>query len=48
MHMVIDYYRRCCMIQVKQGTDDHPIIQYAHGLYHELGVHDLTVQTEYA
>ncbi|KAK6149223.1 hypothetical protein DH2020_016748 [Rehmannia glutinosa] len=28
-------------LQVKQGTDDQPILQYVHGLYHDLGVQDL-------
>ncbi|KAL7138608.1 hypothetical protein ABFS83_10G175100 [Erythranthe nasuta] len=35
-------------LQVKSGMDDQPILQYVHGVYHELGVQDLTVQTEYA
>ncbi|KAI3471530.1 hypothetical protein Pfo_028180 [Paulownia fortunei] len=35
-------------LQVKQGMDDQPILQYVHGLYHDLGVQDLTVQTDYA
>ncbi|KAK4413047.1 Metal tolerance protein C2 [Sesamum alatum] len=34
-------------LQVKQGMDDYPILQYIHGLYHDLGVQDLTVQTDY-
>ncbi|KAG8371845.1 hypothetical protein BUALT_Bualt12G0005400 [Buddleja alternifolia] len=34
-------------LQVKQGMDDHPILQYVHGLYHDLGVQELTVQTDY-
>ncbi|KAF8396049.1 hypothetical protein HHK36_017661 [Tetracentron sinense] len=34
-------------LQVKKGADDHPILQYVHGLYHDLGVQDLTVQTDY-
>ncbi|KAL5545455.1 hypothetical protein UlMin_005142 [Ulmus minor] len=33
-------------IQVKEGIDDRPILQYVHGLYHELGIQDLTVQTD--
>lgn len=33
-------------IQVKKGVDDRPILQYVHGLYHELGIHDLTVQVD--
>lgn len=36
------------MLQVKQGMDDNPILQYVHGLYHDLGVQDLTLQTDYA
>ncbi|KAL0383769.1 UNVERIFIED_CONTAM: Metal tolerance protein C2 [Sesamum calycinum] len=34
-------------LQVKQGMDDYPILQYVHGMYHDLGVQDLTVQTDY-
>uniref|UniRef100_A0A803QP18 Cation efflux protein transmembrane domain-containing protein n=1 Tax=Cannabis sativa TaxID=3483 RepID=A0A803QP18_CANSA len=33
-------------IQVKKGTDDRSVLQYVHGLYHELGIQDLTVQTD--
>ncbi|KAG6427022.1 hypothetical protein SASPL_111261 [Salvia splendens] len=33
-------------LQVKEGVDDRPILQYVHGLYHDLGVQDLTVQIE--
>ncbi|XP_057983058.1 metal tolerance protein C2 [Malania oleifera] len=35
-------------LQVKKGIDDRLILQYVHGLYHDLGVQDLTVQTDYA
>lgn len=35
-------------LQVKKGMDDRPLLQYVHGLYHELGVQDLTVQTDCA
>ncbi|PIM98225.1 hypothetical protein CDL12_29297 [Handroanthus impetiginosus] len=35
-------------LRVKQGADDRPILQYVHGLYHDLGIQDLTVQIEYA
>ncbi|KAL6522389.1 Metal tolerance protein C2 [Orobanche minor] len=35
-------------LQVKQGTDDLPILQCVHGLYHDIGIQDLTVQTDYA
>ncbi|XAR68602.1 hypothetical protein NMG60_11003787 [Bertholletia excelsa] len=35
-------------LQVKKGMDDHPVLQFVHGLYHDLGVQDLTVQTDYA
>lgn len=34
-------------LQVKEGVDDRPILQWVHGLYHDLGVQDLTVQTNY-
>ncbi|KAB2608087.1 metal tolerance protein C2 [Pyrus ussuriensis x Pyrus communis] len=33
-------------IQVKKGIDDRPILQYVHGLYHDLGIQDLTVQAD--
>ncbi|TYH32039.1 hypothetical protein ES288_A01G219700v1 [Gossypium darwinii] len=35
-------------LQVKKEMDDRRILEYAHNLYHELGMHDLTVQTDYA
>ncbi|KAH9625523.1 hypothetical protein KSS87_012124 [Heliosperma pusillum] len=31
-------------LQVKSGIDDKPVLHYVHGLYHELGVQDLTVE----
>ncbi|XP_050230378.1 metal tolerance protein C2 [Mercurialis annua] len=34
-------------LQVKEGVDDRPILQFVHGLYHDLGVQDLIVQTDY-
>ncbi|KAL1312312.1 hypothetical protein HN51_038935 [Arachis hypogaea] len=34
-------------IQVKKGIDDRPILEFVHGLYHDLGVQDLTVQTDH-
>lgn len=34
--------------QVKKGVDDRPILEFVHGLYHELGVQDLTVQADEA
>ncbi|KAG5555524.1 hypothetical protein RHGRI_006239 [Rhododendron griersonianum] len=37
-----------CLRQVKTGMADRPILQYVHGLYHDLGVQQLTVQTDYA
>ncbi|XP_026428022.1 metal tolerance protein C2-like [Papaver somniferum] len=33
-------------IQVKKGADDHPVLQYIHGLYHDIGINDLTIQTD--
>ncbi|KAK4281810.1 hypothetical protein QN277_013261 [Acacia crassicarpa] len=33
-------------IQVKKGVDDRPLLGLVHGLYHDLGVQDLTVQTD--
>ncbi|XP_077219874.1 cation efflux family protein [Tasmannia lanceolata] len=35
------------VIQVKKGADDHPVLQHVHGLYHDLGIQDLTVQTDF-
>ncbi|CAN4096687.1 unnamed protein product [Withania somnifera] len=34
-------------LQVKEGVDDRPILQYVHDLYHELGIQDLAVQIDY-
>lgn len=34
-------------LQVKAGMDDGRVLQYVHGLYSDLGVHDLTMQTDY-
>ncbi|KAK2965543.1 hypothetical protein RJ640_016685 [Escallonia rubra] len=33
-------------LQVKEGVDDRHILEYAHHLYHDLGVQGLTVQTD--
>lgn len=33
-------------LQVKDGIDDCPILQYVHDLYHDLGVKELTVQAD--
>ncbi|KAF3442649.1 hypothetical protein FNV43_RR16565 [Rhamnella rubrinervis] len=33
-------------LQVKKGMDDRSIFQFVHGLYHELGIQDLTVQVD--
>ncbi|XP_068308256.1 metal tolerance protein C2 [Pyrus communis] len=33
-------------VQVKKGIDDRPTLQYVHGLYHDLGIQDLTVQAD--
>ncbi|CAI9101017.1 OLC1v1038235C2 [Oldenlandia corymbosa var. corymbosa] len=33
-------------LKVKKGIDDHPILQYVHNLYNDLGVQDLTVQVD--
>ncbi|KAF2289500.1 hypothetical protein GH714_036681 [Hevea brasiliensis] len=32
-------------VQVKKGMDDRPTLQFLHGLYHDMGIQDLTVQT---
>ncbi|XP_010672644.2 metal tolerance protein C2 [Beta vulgaris subsp. vulgaris] len=34
-------------LQLKAGADDRSIRQFVHGLYHDLGVQDLTLQTDY-
>ncbi|CAK9169963.1 unnamed protein product [Ilex paraguariensis] len=36
------------MLQVKDRMDDCQLLQYVHDLHHDLGVQDLTVQTDYA
>ncbi|KAL4606881.1 hypothetical protein ACB092_09G135700 [Castanea dentata] len=33
-------------IQVKKEMDDRAILQFVHGLYHDLGIQELTVQTD--
>ncbi|OEL21788.1 Metal tolerance protein C2 [Dichanthelium oligosanthes] len=33
-------------IRVKSGTDDRAVLEYAHGLYQDLGIQDLTIQTD--
>ncbi|CAL1372380.1 unnamed protein product [Linum trigynum] len=33
-------------LQVKGGADDRQVLEFVHGLYHDLGVLDLTVQTD--
>ncbi|CAN6273824.1 unnamed protein product [Urochloa humidicola] len=33
-------------IRVKSGADDQAVLEYAHGLYQDLGIQDLTVQTD--
>ncbi|XVE96114.1 hypothetical protein REPUB_Repub02eG0193400 [Reevesia pubescens] len=34
-------------LQIKKEMDDRQILEYVHSLYHELGMQDLTVQTDY-
>ncbi|GMJ02296.1 metal transport protein 5 [Hibiscus trionum] len=34
-------------LQVKKEMDNRHTLGYVHGLYHDLGIHDLTVQTDY-
>ncbi|XP_068646884.1 metal tolerance protein C2 [Aristolochia californica] len=34
-------------IQVTKGSDDHPILRHVHNLYSDLGIQDLTVQTDF-
>lgn len=33
-------------LQVKKEMDDRAILQFVHGLYHDLGIQELTVQTD--
>ncbi|TVU27579.1 hypothetical protein EJB05_19070, partial [Eragrostis curvula] len=33
-------------IRVKSCNDDQSVLEYVHGLYQDLGIHDLTVQTD--
>lgn len=35
-------------LQVRKGIDDRPILQFVHGLYHDVGVQELTVQSYFA
>ncbi|GMH20103.1 hypothetical protein Nepgr_021944 [Nepenthes gracilis] len=35
-------------LQVKAGMQEQPVLQCVHGLYHDLGVQDLTVQIDHA
>ncbi|CAF1935232.1 hypothetical protein Bca4012_074486 [Brassica carinata] len=35
-------------IQVKSGIDERPLLQYVYDVYHDLGVQDLTLQTDYS
>ncbi|KAG6486602.1 metal tolerance protein C2-like [Zingiber officinale] len=35
-------------VQVKRGAEVLPILHYVHGLYHELGIQDLTVHIEHS
>ncbi|KAJ9130511.1 hypothetical protein P3X46_034443 [Hevea brasiliensis] len=34
-------------VQVKKGMHDRPTLQFLHGLYHDMGIQDLTLQTAY-
>ncbi|KAH7692062.1 Cation efflux protein [Dioscorea alata] len=34
-------------IQIKKGADDYRILQYVHGLYHDLGIQNLTVKIDF-
>uniref|UniRef100_A0A2P2NYK5 Uncharacterized protein n=1 Tax=Rhizophora mucronata TaxID=61149 RepID=A0A2P2NYK5_RHIMU len=34
-------------MQVKKGMEDRAVLQFVHGLYHDMGIQDLTVQTDY-
>ncbi|KAL6912378.1 hypothetical protein ACP4OV_001183 [Aristida adscensionis] len=33
-------------IRAKQGADDQAVLDYVHGLYHDLGIQDLTIQVD--
>ncbi|KAF6139168.1 hypothetical protein GIB67_023221 [Kingdonia uniflora] len=47
-HLSISWYDIKMLIEVKKGIDDQLVLQYVHGLYHDLGVQNLTVQTDSA
>lgn len=34
------------LLQTKKGTDNRQTLEFVHDMYHELGIQDLTVQTE--
>ncbi|KAI4371269.1 hypothetical protein MLD38_019528 [Melastoma candidum] len=36
----------CLSVQVKKGPSDQSVVQFVHHLYHDLGIQDLTVQTD--
>ncbi|KAF7087403.1 hypothetical protein CFC21_090596 [Triticum aestivum] len=36
----------CLSIRVKNSSDDQSVLEYVHGLYEDLGIHDLTIQTK--
>uniref|UniRef100_M8D9J0 Metal tolerance protein C2 n=1 Tax=Aegilops tauschii TaxID=37682 RepID=M8D9J0_AEGTA len=36
----------CLSIRLKNSSDDESVLEYVHGLYEDLGIHDLTIQTE--
>uniref|UniRef100_A0A7N2N7F4 Cation efflux protein transmembrane domain-containing protein n=1 Tax=Quercus lobata TaxID=97700 RepID=A0A7N2N7F4_QUELO len=36
----------CVSIQVKKEMDDRAVLQFVHGLYHDLGIQELTLQTD--
>lgn len=34
------------LLQTRKGTDNRQVLEFVHDMYHELGIQDLTVQTE--
>ncbi|GAV63965.1 Cation_efflux domain-containing protein [Cephalotus follicularis] len=45
--VVPDHVVGSVSLTVKNGTDDRLILHFVHGLFHDLGIQDLTVQTDY-
>ncbi|KAK9009184.1 hypothetical protein V6N11_035729 [Hibiscus sabdariffa] len=46
-HVVGSLLLKQAQAQAQQDMDSGAMVEYVHGLYRELGIHDLTVQTDY-